>query len=170
MRDWDLQTLFDRGMLDDAIVRDELFDDITNGKRLTIYPRARPDKPQHAHRPPGGPSCPPVVPASRPPRHSSDRRLYRTYRRPVGPPGDTPAPHTRAGARKRRDIRRAVLKDLRSRWREPRADSVQLTVARQHHPRGVHRDHGQVHRPAASRTQHVSGALKRSRRPCTSTR
>ena len=31
MRDWDLQTLFDRGMLDDAIVRDELFDDIANG-------------------------------------------------------------------------------------------------------------------------------------------
>ena len=45
MRDWDLQTLFDRGMLDDAIVRDELFDDITNGKRLTIYQGLDPTSP-----------------------------------------------------------------------------------------------------------------------------
>ena len=45
MRDWDLQTLFDRGMLDDAIVRDELFDDIANGKRLTIYQGLDPTSP-----------------------------------------------------------------------------------------------------------------------------
>ena len=45
MKDWDLQTLFDRGMLDDAIVRDELFDDITNGKRLTIYQGLDPTSP-----------------------------------------------------------------------------------------------------------------------------
>ena len=165
MRDWDLQTLFDRGMLDDAIVRDELFDDIANGKRLTIYQGLDPTSPQHAHRPLGGPSCPALVPASRPSRHSPDWRLYRTHRRPVRPPGGPQTPHARAGSSKRRDVRRAVLKDLRSRWREPRADSVQLTVARQHHPRGVHRDHGQVHRPAASRTQHVSGSHEGARGP-----
>ena len=45
MKDWDLQTLFDRGMLDDAIVRDELFDDIANGKRLTIYQGLDPTSP-----------------------------------------------------------------------------------------------------------------------------
>ena len=45
MKDWDLQTLFDRGMLDDAIVRDELFDDIANGKRLTIYQGFDPTSP-----------------------------------------------------------------------------------------------------------------------------
>ena len=45
MRDWDLQTLFDRGMLDDAIVRDELFDDIAKGKRLTIYQGFDPTSP-----------------------------------------------------------------------------------------------------------------------------
>ena len=45
MRDWDLQTLFDRGMLEDAIVRDELFDDIAKGKRLTIYQGLDPTSP-----------------------------------------------------------------------------------------------------------------------------
>ena len=45
MKNWDLQTLFDRGMLDDAIVRDELFDDIANGKRLTIYQGLDPTSP-----------------------------------------------------------------------------------------------------------------------------
>ena len=45
MKDWDLQTLFDRGMLDDAIVRDELFDDIAKGKRLTIYQGLDPTSP-----------------------------------------------------------------------------------------------------------------------------
>ena len=45
MRDLDLQTLFDRGMLDDAIVRDELFDDIAKGKRLTIYQGFDPTSP-----------------------------------------------------------------------------------------------------------------------------
>ena len=45
MKDWDLQTLFDRGMLEDAIVRDELFDDIANGKRLTIYQGFDPTSP-----------------------------------------------------------------------------------------------------------------------------
>ena len=165
MKDWDLQTLFDRGMLDDAIVRDELFDDITNGKRLTIYQGLDPTSPNmhighlvglrvlrwfqlHGHH---------VI------------LLIGDFTGRIGDPSDRPearkAPHTRAGARKRRDVRRAVLKDLRSRWREPRADSVQLTVARQHHPRGVHRDHGQVHRPAASRTQHVSGAHKEAGGP-----
>ncbi|CAI8048583.1 Tyrosine--tRNA ligase [Geodia barretti] len=50
-------------------------------------PGARPDKSQHAHRPPGGVACPALVPASRPSRHSPDWRLYRTHRRPVRPPG-----------------------------------------------------------------------------------
>ena len=45
MKDWDLQTLFDRGMLEDAIVRDELFDDLSNGKRLTIYQGHDPTSP-----------------------------------------------------------------------------------------------------------------------------
>ncbi len=45
MKDWDLQTLFDRGMLDDAIVRDELFNDIAKGKRLTIYQGLDPTSP-----------------------------------------------------------------------------------------------------------------------------
>ena len=45
MKNWDLQTLFDRGMLDDAIVRDELFNDIANGKRLTIYQGLDPTSP-----------------------------------------------------------------------------------------------------------------------------
>ena len=45
MKDWDLQTLFDRGMLEDAIVRDELFNDIANGKRLTIYQGFDPTSP-----------------------------------------------------------------------------------------------------------------------------
>ena len=45
MKDWDLQTLFDRGMLDEAIVRDELFDDIANGKSLSIYQGLDPTSP-----------------------------------------------------------------------------------------------------------------------------
>ena len=45
MKDWDLQTLFDRGMLDDAIVRDELFNDIAKGKQLTIYQGLDPTSP-----------------------------------------------------------------------------------------------------------------------------
>lgn len=45
MKDWDIQTLFDRGMLEDAIVRNELFDDIANGKRLTIYQGFDPTSP-----------------------------------------------------------------------------------------------------------------------------
>ena len=45
MKDWDLQTLFDRGMLEDAIVRDELFNDIAKGKRLTIYQGFDPTSP-----------------------------------------------------------------------------------------------------------------------------
>ncbi len=37
MQDWEFQTLFDRGMLDGAIVKKEIFSDIEAGKRLTIY-------------------------------------------------------------------------------------------------------------------------------------
>jgi tyrosyl-tRNA synthetase len=45
MRDWDFQKLFDRGMLEDAIVRDELFEDISKGKSLTIYQGFDPTSP-----------------------------------------------------------------------------------------------------------------------------
>ncbi len=45
MKDWTLQTLFDRGMLEDTIVRDELFDDIAKGNRLTIYQGFDPTSP-----------------------------------------------------------------------------------------------------------------------------
>ena len=119
--------------------RDELFDDITNGKRLTIYQGLDPTSPNmHIG-------------------HLVGLRVLRWFQLhaitsffligdftgrigdPSEPPGGPQTPHARAGSSKRRDVRRAVLKNLRSRWREPRADSVQLTVARQHHPRGVHR-------------------------------
>lgn len=45
MQQWDLQTLFDRGMLEDAIVREELFEDIESGKTLTIYQGFDPTSP-----------------------------------------------------------------------------------------------------------------------------
>jgi len=37
MMDWDFQVLFDRGMLDDVIVKTEFLGDLDAGKRLTIY-------------------------------------------------------------------------------------------------------------------------------------
>lgn len=45
MKDWNLQTLFDRGMIEDAIVRHELFQDIEAGKRLAIYQGFDPTSP-----------------------------------------------------------------------------------------------------------------------------
>jgi len=45
MQQWDLQTLFDRGMLEDAIVREGLFKDIESGKTLTIYQGFDPTSP-----------------------------------------------------------------------------------------------------------------------------
>lgn len=45
MQDWNLQTLFDRGMLEEAIVRDELFDDVASGRALTIYQGFDPTSP-----------------------------------------------------------------------------------------------------------------------------
>lgn len=45
MRDWDLQTLFDRGMIEDALVRNELFADISKDKRLSIYQGFDPTSP-----------------------------------------------------------------------------------------------------------------------------
>ena len=45
MQQWDLQTLFDRGMLEDAIVREELFKAIESGKTLTIYQGFDPTSP-----------------------------------------------------------------------------------------------------------------------------
>ena len=45
MQQWDLQTLFERGMLEDAIVREELFKDIESGKTLTIYQGFDPTSP-----------------------------------------------------------------------------------------------------------------------------
>ena len=45
MQQWDLQTLFDRGMLEDAIVREELFKALESGKTLTIYQGFDPTSP-----------------------------------------------------------------------------------------------------------------------------
>lgn len=45
MKEWDLQTLFDRGMIEDALVRSELFRDIEAGKRLAIYQGFDPTSP-----------------------------------------------------------------------------------------------------------------------------
>ena len=45
MQQWDFQSLFDRGMLEDAIVREEVFKDIESGKTLTIYQGFDPTSP-----------------------------------------------------------------------------------------------------------------------------
>ena len=45
MRDWDFYMLFDRGMLEDAIVKEEVLKDIEDGKRLTIYQGFDPTSP-----------------------------------------------------------------------------------------------------------------------------
>ena len=45
MQQWALQTLFNRGMLEDAIVREELLKDIDSGKTLTIYQGFDPTSP-----------------------------------------------------------------------------------------------------------------------------